>query len=172
MLILAKRAAISDALSDALTRKGIEVSSKYEKMSTHERNELLDEILTAGTARLGLNHVAWYTEVWEHYRNNSATQKYRAFVLMRSRKLEQDKLFKTVLINLGNRLETTWHSMLFPGWGQLKTEQRAKGKLFLFSGLATLAGLGYCVYLIEKAGSIGGVMAQLDKTFPTNDCAI
>ena len=35
-----------------------------------------------------------------------------------------------------------------------------------------LAGLGYRVYLIEKAGSIGGVMAQLDKTFPTNDCAI
>ena len=35
-----------------------------------------------------------------------------------------------------------------------------------------LSGLGYHVYLIEKAGSIGGVMAQLDKTFPTNDCAI
>jgi len=35
-----------------------------------------------------------------------------------------------------------------------------------------LAGLGYKVYLIEKAASIGGVMAKLDKTFPTNDCAI
>jgi len=35
-----------------------------------------------------------------------------------------------------------------------------------------LAGLGYHVYLVEKGGSIGGVMAQLDKTFPTNDCAI
>jgi heterodisulfide reductase subunit A len=35
-----------------------------------------------------------------------------------------------------------------------------------------LADLGYYVYLIEKGGSIGGVMAQLDKTFPTNDCAI
>ena len=35
-----------------------------------------------------------------------------------------------------------------------------------------LAGLGYQVYLIEKSGSIGGVMAKLDKTFPTNDCAI
>ncbi len=35
-----------------------------------------------------------------------------------------------------------------------------------------LAGLGYHVHLVEKAGSIGGVMAQLDKTFPTNDCAI
>ncbi len=35
-----------------------------------------------------------------------------------------------------------------------------------------LAALGYYVYLLEKAASIGGVMAQLDKTFPTNDCAI
>lgn len=35
-----------------------------------------------------------------------------------------------------------------------------------------LAALGYYVYLLEKAASIGGVMAQLDKTFPTKDCAI
>ena len=35
-----------------------------------------------------------------------------------------------------------------------------------------LADLGYYVYLVEKNASIGGVMAQLDKTFPTNDCAI
>ncbi len=32
--------------------------------------------------------------------------------------------------------------------------------------------LGYYVYLVEKSASIGGIMAQLDKTFPTNDCAI
>jgi len=35
-----------------------------------------------------------------------------------------------------------------------------------------LADSGYLVHLIEKAPSIGGVMAQLDKTFPTNDCAM
>jgi heterodisulfide reductase subunit A2 len=35
-----------------------------------------------------------------------------------------------------------------------------------------LANSGYYVYLIEKGPSIGGVMAQLDKTFPTNDCAM
>ena len=35
-----------------------------------------------------------------------------------------------------------------------------------------LADLGFYVYLVEKKASIGGVMAQLDKTFPTNDCAI
>lgn len=35
-----------------------------------------------------------------------------------------------------------------------------------------LAEAGYYVYLVEKSPSIGGVMAQLDKTFPTNDCSI
>lgn len=35
-----------------------------------------------------------------------------------------------------------------------------------------LADSGYFVYLVEKSAGIGGVMAQLDKTFPTNDCAM
>jgi len=35
-----------------------------------------------------------------------------------------------------------------------------------------LADQGFKVYLVEKQPSIGGVMAQLDKTFPTNDCAM
>jgi heterodisulfide reductase subunit A len=35
-----------------------------------------------------------------------------------------------------------------------------------------LANSGYYVYLVEKGPSIGGAMAQLDKTFPTNDCAM
>ena len=35
-----------------------------------------------------------------------------------------------------------------------------------------LANSGFYVYLVEKGPSIGGVMAQLDKTFPTNDCAM
>ena len=35
-----------------------------------------------------------------------------------------------------------------------------------------LADSGYYVYLVDKGPSIGGVMAQLDKTFPTNDCAM
>ena len=35
-----------------------------------------------------------------------------------------------------------------------------------------LADSGYLVYLVEKNSAIGGVMAQLDKTFPTNDCAM
>ncbi len=35
-----------------------------------------------------------------------------------------------------------------------------------------LANSGYYVYLLEKTPAIGGVMSQLDKTFPTNDCAM
>ena len=32
-----------------------------------------------------------------------------------------------------------------------------------------LANMGFKVYLVERSPSIGGRMAQLDKTFPTND---
>ena len=35
-----------------------------------------------------------------------------------------------------------------------------------------LATAGFRVYLVEKSPSIGGHMAQLDKTFPTNDCSM
>jgi len=35
-----------------------------------------------------------------------------------------------------------------------------------------LANSGFYVYLVEKSSSIGGIMAQLDKTFPTNDCSM
>ena len=35
-----------------------------------------------------------------------------------------------------------------------------------------LASSGFKVYLVEKAPAIGGHMAQLDKTFPTNDCSM
>ena len=35
-----------------------------------------------------------------------------------------------------------------------------------------LADSGFFVYLVERSSSIGGIMAQLDKTFPTNDCSM
>ena len=35
-----------------------------------------------------------------------------------------------------------------------------------------LADSGYLVYLVDKNTAIGGTMAQLDKTFPTNDCSM
>jgi heterodisulfide reductase subunit A len=35
-----------------------------------------------------------------------------------------------------------------------------------------LADSGYKVYMVEKSPAIGGHMAQLDKTYPTNDCSM
>jgi heterodisulfide reductase subunit A len=35
-----------------------------------------------------------------------------------------------------------------------------------------LADSGYYVYLVERSPSIGGIMSQLDKTFPTNECSM
>ena len=35
-----------------------------------------------------------------------------------------------------------------------------------------LANSGFKVYMIEKGPALGGHMAQLDKTFPTNDCSM
>ena len=53
-----------------------------------------------------------------------------------------------------------------------------KGVLVIGGGIAgiqaalDLADSGVKVYLVEKTPSIGGRMAQLDKTFPTMDCSI
>ena len=35
-----------------------------------------------------------------------------------------------------------------------------------------LADSGYFVHLVERSSAIGGMMSELDKTFPTNDCAM
>ncbi len=35
-----------------------------------------------------------------------------------------------------------------------------------------LANSGYYVYLVERSPTIGGLMARLDKNFPTNDCTM
>ena len=35
-----------------------------------------------------------------------------------------------------------------------------------------LADTGFKVYLVDKSPALGGHMAQLDKTFPTNDCSM
>ena len=35
-----------------------------------------------------------------------------------------------------------------------------------------LATAGFKVYLVDKSPAIGGKMAKLDKTFPTNDCSM
>ena len=59
-----------------------------------------------------------------------------------------------------------------------KGEDLARDVLVIGGGIAgiqaslDLAEMGIPVHLVEKSPSIGGVMAQLDKTFPTNDCSI
>jgi heterodisulfide reductase subunit A2 len=35
-----------------------------------------------------------------------------------------------------------------------------------------LANSDFKVYLVDKLPTVGGMMSQLDKTFPTNDCAM
>ena len=57
--------------------------------------------------------------------------------------------------------------------------QRKTGAVMVVGGGITgmqaaldLAGSGFFVYLVERSSSIGGMMSQLDKTFPTNDCAM
>lgn len=53
-----------------------------------------------------------------------------------------------------------------------------RGVLVLGGGIAgiqaalDLAEARYHVYLVERSPSLGGRMAQLDKTFPTMDCSI
>ena len=55
---------------------------------------------------------------------------------------------------------------------------KEKGVLVIGGGIAgiqaalDLAASRVKVYLVEKSPSLGGRMAQLDKTFPTMDCAI
>jgi len=59
-----------------------------------------------------------------------------------------------------------------------KAAQTIGAVLVLGGGVAGLqaavdaAEAGYYVYLVESSPSIGGVMSQLDKTFPTNDCSM
>ncbi len=61
----------------------------------------------------------------------------------------------------------------------LHSEQTTLGSVLVVGGgiagiqaSLDLAEAGFYVYLAEKKASIGGVMAALDKTFPTNDCSI
>jgi len=59
-----------------------------------------------------------------------------------------------------------------------ESENGRKSVLVVGGGIAgiqaslDLANMGFKVYLVEKTPSIGGRMSQLDKTFPTNDCAM
>jgi heterodisulfide reductase subunit A-like polyferredoxin len=58
------------------------------------------------------------------------------------------------------------------------TQEKLGSVMVIGGGIAGMqaaldaADSGYYVYLIERSTSIGGIMSQLDKTFPTNDCAM
>ena len=59
------------------------------------------------------------------------------------------------------------------------SKNKAVGSVLVIGGGITgmqaaldMADSGYYVYLVEKSPAIGGAMAQLDKTFPTNDCSM
>ncbi len=61
----------------------------------------------------------------------------------------------------------------------LKTKNEKVGSVMVIgAGIAgmqaalDLASAGFYVHLIDRSPTIGGMMAQLDKTFPTNDCAM
>ena len=61
----------------------------------------------------------------------------------------------------------------------LKQNSGVNGSVMVVGGGITgmqaaldLAESGYFVHLVEQTPAIGGTMAQLDKTFPTNDCSM
>jgi heterodisulfide reductase subunit A-like polyferredoxin len=66
----------------------------------------------------------------------------------------------------------------FPGNGKENSKKPVGAVLVVGAGIGgmqaalDLAESGFKVYLLERSPAIGGIMAQLDKTFPTNDCAM
>jgi heterodisulfide reductase subunit A len=59
------------------------------------------------------------------------------------------------------------------------TQDNPKGSVVVVGGgiagmqaALDLADSGFYVHLVEESPAIGGAMAQLDKTFPTNDCSM
>ena len=60
---------------------------------------------------------------------------------------------------------------LFTGSKLIRRNAKAGGVAGIQAAM-DLADQGHPVYLVEKEPSIGGIMAQLDKTFPTMDCSI
>lgn len=66
-----------------------------------------------------------------------------------------------------------------PRGARARIQERPVGSVMVVGGGVAgiqasldLADSGYYVYLVDKRPGIGGAMAQLDKTFPTNDCSM
>jgi heterodisulfide reductase subunit A len=64
------------------------------------------------------------------------------------------------------------------GNGNVPGEDRVGAALVVGAGIAgmqaalDLAEAGIKVYLLDQSPAVGGTLAMLDKTFPTNDCAM
>jgi heterodisulfide reductase subunit A len=65
-----------------------------------------------------------------------------------------------------------YQSSKFPGDGNFGDVMVVGGGISGIQASLDLATAGFKVYLVEKSPTIGGHMAQLDKTFPTNDCSM
>jgi hypothetical protein len=79
---------------------------------------------------------------------------------------------------VGRDLRKLFSEQFFHLAGVKMTQNRIGSVMVVGGGIAgmqsalDLANSGYYVYLVERSSSIGGVMSQLDKTFPTNDCSM
>lgn len=76
---------------------------------------------------------------------------------------------------IGSRIKTT----TTPTRKEVSMTVKPNGSVLIVGGgisgiqaALDLADSGYFVHLVEKSPGIGGAMAKLDKTFPTNDCAM
>jgi len=67
------------------------------------------------------------------------------------------------------QIEGLWKSLAEGNFGDVMV---VGGGISGIQASLDLASADFKVYLVEKSPSIGGHMAQLDKTFPTNECSI
>jgi heterodisulfide reductase subunit A len=79
---------------------------------------------------------------------------------------ELDKIEDQIRKSLADRMRKSFESSNF---GDVMV---VGGGISGIQASLDLAAAGFKVYLVDKAPAIGGHMAQLDKTFPTNDCSI
>jgi heterodisulfide reductase subunit A2 len=74
-------------------------------------------------------------------------------------------------------ISSTVHRVTYQSALEPRQEPVTQSAMIIGAGIAgiqaalTIAEAGYPVYLVEREPSIGGHMAELDKTFPTLDCS-
>lgn len=74
-------------------------------------------------------------------------------------------------------ISSTVHRVTYQSALEPRQEPVTQSAMIIGGGIAgiqaalTIAEAGYPVYLVEREPSIGGHMAELDKTFPTLDCS-